>query len=420
MRWILAIISLALFAAIGFLYFQQKPAPYNFCAKQPYFYYYSKPGCTASSSVDSESLVVDGKSYGLSKKEIITTLVGLAAVAEEDTPEKRRSAVQDGYASRKSNFSPEGWTDYQKYLGLVTSKLQLGWDHSSWFDRASEKFSERKDGSVDFEIEAGRGERDFDLILMQPQYQLNITFTKKRDASGIIITSWKKGYTAAQVKAAQDVKDKAEGGDAEAQRKLGGMYRSGWVYDRSIGDAEKWLKMAAERGDRPAQLELGRFYADEEGAPRDLSEACFWNENARRGWAYENPLFIRDDACISLSKEERGAVQKRVAEWQSGWVAERERVKEKRLTDELAELRSKADRCDELAQYRIGLKYENGSGVPQDWAEAYFWYGLSMKCAKPREGASYYFRRAAKNLTDQQIQIESKRIEEWKPVTGKP
>lgn len=48
----------------------------------------------------------------------------------------------------------------------------------------------------------------------------------------------------------------AEKGHAEAQRRIGLMYRDGLGVERSISEAGKWLGRAADQGDADAKKEL--------------------------------------------------------------------------------------------------------------------------------------------------------------------
>ena len=66
---------------------------------------------------------------------------------------------------------------------------------------------------------------------------------------------------------------------------------------------------------------------------------------------------------------------------------------------ELADLRARAESGDASAQYRLGLSYNLGSGVPQDDAEAVAWYrprrraGPRRRATRPREYVCPWARR---------------------------
>ena len=94
-----------------------------------------------------------------------------------------------------------------------------------------------------------------------------------------------KGTAEAEKKAAfQSVVQKAEQGDAEAQYKLGGMYREGTDYvDEDGQKAVFWFKKAAAQGDTDAMSSLGTIYRNGlSGFKKDDKEADFWFEKRRK------------------------------------------------------------------------------------------------------------------------------------------
>jgi Sel1 repeat len=70
----------------------------------------------------------------------------------------------------------------------------------------------------------------------------------------------------------------AEGGDAEAQYKLGMVYHNGRGKDhpRDYDQAMKWLRMAADQGNVLAEDWVGTMYYRGEGVPQDYLEAVKW------------------------------------------------------------------------------------------------------------------------------------------------
>ncbi len=53
------------------------------------------------------------------------------------------------------------------------------------------------------------------------------------------------------------------------------------------------------------------------------------------------------------------------------------------LAASLDETRKKAERGEAVAQYELGVKYDNGDGVPKDYAEAMKWYRKAAEQGKP-------------------------------------
>ena len=117
----------------------------------------------------------------------------------------------------------------------------------------------------------------------------------------------------------------------------------------------------------------------------------------------------------------------------------------------LREWRPLAEQGDARAQYYLGLLYENGDGVPQDYVKAHEWYeksaaqgeanaqfylGMmsafgrggpldlaqahmwySLAAGNGHVGATVYRNDLAKQMTPAQIAEAQKRAREWKPKT---
>lgn len=100
-------------------------------------------------------------------------------------------------------------------------------------------------------------------------------------------------------------------------------------------------RIAAEQGDAYAQIYLGIMYGGGSGAPLDYVLAQLWFNLAR-------------------AQGEESAVKKR--DFIAGWMS----------PDQVAEAQG-----DATAQHNLGLMYDNGNGVPQDFVEAAKWYRLA-------------------------------------------
>ena len=112
----------------------------------------------------------------------------------------------------------------------------------------------------------------------------------------------------------------AEQGNADAQNKLGFMYSNGYGVKQDKAEAVKWFRKAAEQGHAKAQFNLGNMYYYGEGVRQDYAEAMKWYRKAFQGY-------------------------RRAAE------------------------QGHAD-----AQFWLGFMYEHGKGVAKDLHEARKWY----------------------------------------------
>ncbi len=78
----------------------------------------------------------------------------------------------------------------------------------------------------------------------------------------------------------EEVKAKAQAGDAESEYQLGLRYYNGESVAKDFAEAVKWFGKAAEQGFAPAQSDLGRSYLNGEGVPKDVAEAVKWFRKA--------------------------------------------------------------------------------------------------------------------------------------------
>lgn len=85
----------------------------------------------------------------------------------------------------------------------------------------------------------------------------------------------------------QEVRSKAEQGDANAQYSLGYVYEKGEIIPRNTEESMKWYRKAFEQirksakaGDANAQEKLGRMYANGLGISKDAAEALTWYRKA--------------------------------------------------------------------------------------------------------------------------------------------
>jgi uncharacterized protein len=68
------------------------------------------------------------------------------------------------------------------------------------------------------------------------------------------------------------------------------------------------------------------------------------------------------------------------------------------------------------AQFRLGVMYEHGYGVPQDCVQAHMWYNLA---AAASGGAEFVKNRdlLAEKMTPMQIAEAQRLAREWKPIS---
>ncbi len=80
----------------------------------------------------------------------------------------------------------------------------------------------------------------------------------------------------------------------------------------------------------------------------------------------------------------------------------------------LKEFRALAERGDARAQFRLGVMYTRGEGVPQDDVLAHMWFNLSA--AQGHEGArKFRDNLLAERMTPAQLADAQRLAREWKP-----
>ena len=81
-------------------------------------------------------------------------------------------------------------------------------------------------------------------------------------------------------------------------------------------------------------------------------------------------------------------------------------------------IRPLAEQGNANAQYKLGVFYDNGLGVPQDKVSAYMW--LNLSASQGREGAAAFRDRIARRMTPEQKEEAQKLTREWKPNRQSP
>ena len=149
----------------------------------------------------------------------------------------------------------------------------------------------------------------------------------------------------------------AEGGDADAQYELAGLYsRPDGPVAPDPAETVRWLRRAAAQGHAPAQTSLGMYYLAGEGVdPDPRAAARWWRLAAERGNAvaqynlgvlYQGvPAPFRTDADPPVDHAE--AVR---------WLS----------------LAAAQDQVQAIMT--LAIKYRDGDGIPQTPGEAFRWF----------------------------------------------
>jgi len=219
-----------------------------------------------------------------------------------------------------------------------------------------------------------------------------------------------------------DIRERAEKGNAQSQAILGHMYCTGDQVEQSFDTALKWYRLAAEQGKPGAECNLGVMYERGWGVDLDYSEAAKWYRIAadhgsviarynlailyRCGKGVEQDIERSIELYLQLAADgsiraqlalvdiyqstEQGrapdyveAVRwcRRAADHGSargqallGGFYELGLGVEKDLTEAIRLYRFSAQQGDACGQFNLGDLYERGIGVEKDETEAAEWY----------------------------------------------
>jgi TPR repeat protein len=174
------------------------------------------------------------------------------------------------------------------------------------------------------------------------------------------------GYAQISETARAQLQKAAEKGEAWAQYELGRLYENGNSVPKDYGKAFEWFQKAAEQehhnaknqlakiialiteqGDARAQYNLGERYARGDGVPKNEWKADeLYQKAAEKGHVEaKNKLALKAQAGnVQVDKQSPAEIQKA------------------------------AEQGDAEAQYNLGLMYNEGKGVPQNYFEAAKWY----------------------------------------------
>ena len=95
-------------------------------------------------------------------------------------------------------------------------------------------------------------------------------------ASSVAVVQLVAQQTKADRKPIEEVKVKAEAGDAESEVELGLRYDKGEGVVKDHAEAAKWYRKAAEQNDADAQYNLAICYERGDGVAEDWVEAYKW------------------------------------------------------------------------------------------------------------------------------------------------
>ena len=141
---------------------------------------------------------------------------------------------------------------------------------------------------------------------------------------------------AAQAKALRVL---AEQGNAQAQYRLGFLYRHGQGVPQDNGEAFHWYRKAADQGNAAAEYGVGYMYSKGLSVPQDYTEADRWRRKAaEQGYAMPwQRLFQRTwgvkgrlSGCVLVPESSRTRLcECRIRPWLYVFLRQRSRARQK-------------------------------------------------------------------------------------------
>ena len=165
------------------------------------------------------------------------------------------------------------------------------------------------------------------------------------------------------VAAVRELKPLAEQGDATAQFNLGSLYYQGLGVPQDYKEAAQWMRRAAEQGHVFAQATLGTIYAEGLQGVKDYPQALMWFIFAAAKGDIEAMEF-RDSLAGKMTPMQITQAQRLVREFKP----------QDYYAKSFREFKVLAEQGDVDAQFKLGVIYYSGQGVPGDYVEALNWF----------------------------------------------
>lgn len=214
----------------------------------------------------------------------------------------------------------------------------------------------------------------------------------------------------------------AEEGHAPAQCNLGSEYHLGKSVQKDDSEALKWFRLSAAQNYSVAQFNLGTCYANGFGIQKDFEAALGWYMKAAEQGCGEAQFALGEIYRFRLHDPKEAEKWHRLAA-EKGWVKSQIILAQyyemgprpEDVPQDLPEAakwwRRAADKGSSLATVHLGRHYLNGSGLSQDFIEAFAWLSLAQSNG---ENVNQLLDRAIKKLSRAELTEAKMRFEELK------
>ena len=200
-------------------------------------------------------------------------------------------------------------------------------------------------------------------------------------------------------------------------------------------EAATWYRKAADQGSGKAQFNLGLKYNSGQGVRQDYIQAHMWmtlaaaHGNVDDGKKY---AAMRDRVAAKMNSTQIAEAQCLAARWYRkaadegkawdqfnlGVMYDNGEGVEQDYAEAAKWYRKASDQGHEKAQFNLGLKYDKGQGVVKDYVQAHMWMTLAAApdySGKDKSYAAMRDRVAAK-MNPTQIAEAQRLAREWKRI----
>ena len=193
-------------------------------------------------------------------------------------------------------------------------------------------------------------------------------------------------------KYSNELVQKAESGDSDAQYNLGRCYFFGCGISKNTDEAFKWYMKSANQGNSFAQASVGACYAGGLGTVKDEAQAFAWMqksaEQKNADAQYAIGVFYFNGNGVNKNEDEaKKWLQKAAAQGHEMAQSTLKQQAQRPLQPYSDELLKKAETGDAIAQFNLADCYFYGKGVPMDKAEGIRWLS---KAADSGDALSQY------------------------------
>ena len=156
---------------------------------------------------------------------------------------------------------------------------------------------------------------------------------------------------------------RAESGDAQAQLELALAYDEGKGVPQDAARAVEWFRKAAEQGNARAQNSLGVLYAQGRGVPRDRQEAVRWYKKAAKQGLTEAIYNVAISYYNGEGIEENMPLA-------YAWMLAAQKRGDPQAAEALEHIRQSLNERLEFGELNLAQLYEKGEEIPQDMPAA--------------------------------------------------